>query len=190
MAVSLSLIGGPRVEAEEFGVTGPFDRPKINFIQGGATAISVVDNPGLDKVDVTITSTDTGGPLGSSYETGRAQVGNIPSGTGTYAVSGSWPGSFTPHGILLVTGSSTSPEEFFAVGFAAANLGGILSQAFVGVYTGSPFSTNAGGSLSFSNSSTIITNTPASNQWDVQRIGSPSAGAWNYASFILGRATV
>jgi len=58
MAISLSALGV--VAVEEAGVTGPFTRPQINFIQGGATSVVVADDVGNDRVNVTISSTDTG----------------------------------------------------------------------------------------------------------------------------------
>jgi hypothetical protein len=108
MAISLSALG--QVAVEEAGVSGPFTRPQINFIQGGATAISVVDNGGSDRVDVTITSTDT---------TGMSQ---LSSSGQRFAWTGpnNWAGAVVPQNnfstMICFTGCRTAGGTAEAVG--------------------------------------------------------------------------
>lgn len=182
--------GGASVQAQNNGgaIQGP--QPTLNFIPSGATSVSVVENIGQNRIDVTISSTDNNNL--STFETGRGQGGTLSSGAGTFSISGSWPGTFTPHGLILATSSPGANDDFVAIGFAQANLSGVNSQGYM-VLTGLGGTHTAGGSSGFlvniAGPNNVSALTPDANNWNVQRTGASTA-PWYYGSMVLGRATV
>ena len=182
---SRQLGGGVGVTAQANGGSLEGVQPTLNFIPSGGAGVSVVEDVGNSRLDITISApaatTDT------AYATGRTQTGSIPSGAGgPYSVSSSWTGAaFTPHGMILLTGSTT--DGFAAIGFVAATTSGVVTEAHLS-WTGVP-TIGTGSSLATFGGSAILSATPASNNWDVTRSGT-TGNAWSYASMVLGRVDV
>jgi len=156
MPIFISPAAGA-AQYEEFGVSGPFTRPKLNFVQGGATAITVADDVGNDKVTVTITSTDTNtgaGLFGGVANTVQTAHGLMTAGSGTYVVANQgnvrWGIAFAVQsngagawnawsaGFTKGTGSNQTSIGITAAGAFQGGNGGIWSCG-----------TNSGGTSSF-----------------------------------------
>jgi microcystin-dependent protein len=178
--------GGIGVTAQNNGGALQGSQPTLNFIPSGTIGVAVVENIGQNRIDITISASDNNDL--STYETGNALAGSIPGAAGTYSVNSSWPGTFTPHGLITVIGSIQGNDDFVSIGFCRGNLSGVASQASFFWSNGLATVSGSSGNLATRAGSTITANTPTSNNWNVSRGG--AANAWGFASMSLGRATV
>ena len=172
--------GGPSVQAQ--ANAGPIEgpQPTLNFIPAGAAGITVVENVGMNRIDITITATDTDNDTIPDLAEGRA--GTIPLTAGTHSVGTSWPAGFLPRGLILVTASAAS--NFICFGAARGNTGGLGGQAYL-VFNPGGTITSSGGLVASFGGSTLSALTPMSNNWNVQRTGA-SADNWFYCTAVIG----
>jgi hypothetical protein len=165
-------IGTGLSQVEESGVSGPFSQPKINFIQAGATAVSVVDNAGQNRVDVTISSTDTTGVTPATNVENQTVIAN------------------NPFNFNFTSGSTNKVGTTFAaltaltdtVAYSAAIPG--FNSSMTVTFTGGAPTINITSGHAINGSDRITSNMSGSN-WQFSKIGT-STGSLH--GFILGWA--
>jgi hypothetical protein len=88
--VTLSVLGETTTQLIRASLAGTLagTRPQLNFIAGAGQTINVADNPGVNRIDITISSSGTGPATNSIYAVNGAAIGtrpelNLIAGSGT-----------------------------------------------------------------------------------------------------------
>jgi len=177
---------------EVFGTTGRANsgttfgpRGRINFIQGANVSIAVSEDGPTEELRVTISA--AGGGNLSTYETGQAYTASIAP-SGNTSVSTSWPGTFSPHGLILVAASPSAADDFFSIGFCRGDFGGIQAQSSITTLNANA-TVNVSTGMANVAGETLGMQTPTANNWNVFRNGL-AGPAWSAATMTLGRATI
>lgn len=155
---------GTNASYEEFGVSGPFQRPKLNFVQAGATSITVADDVGNDKVTVTISSTDTNTDSGAGLFGGvsPSQTSNAANGTFTFLNQGNvrW-------GVSFAVGANVGVSANFAGFGICKGTGGSTAHATLDIL------------------GVFVNNGASGGMWQAGR-GSGSVAVFGGSSYIIG----
>lgn len=181
-------------------------RDEINFIDGSGASVTVTDNPGSGRVDVTISATGTGGVITSiNTDATAAQVLAVGTAGTDYAIVDNGTGTHTfnlptasasNRGALSTTDWSTfngkQAGDATLTSLAAYNTNGLMTQTAADTFTGRTLTgttsrvaiTNGDG---VSGNPTLDIDAAYVGQSSITTLGTVSTGTWSATTIALNK---